>query len=166
MGELQIEGIYPLAYIHSPANAPVRRVFARTTAHFHQANFDNDVDDLATVTLEMEGGIHGSLCIGRIGAASHPDIGEIKLHLIGSEGSMVVSEARPEVAVHYLGQPPTEFCNARVADSNDFQLMEGFLSAIETGAHTPLDEKAGRAIAATVQAVMESGRSGKPVDVS
>ena len=50
MGELKIEGIYPLGYIHALAGAPVERVFARTTAHFQQAHVDNDVEDLATVT--------------------------------------------------------------------------------------------------------------------
>ena len=86
VGELQVEGIYPLAYMRMLIGARVERVFACTTAHFHQASVDNRVEDLATVTLEMEGGIIGSLCIGRIGAASHPDIGEIKLHLLGSKG--------------------------------------------------------------------------------
>ena len=70
MGELQIEGIYPLGYIHALTGSRVRSVFARTAAHFHQANADNDVDDLATVTLEMDSGVLGSLCIGRIGAAT------------------------------------------------------------------------------------------------
>ena len=41
-------------------------------------------DDLASVSLQMEGGVVGTLCMGRIGNASHPDIGEIKLRLLGS----------------------------------------------------------------------------------
>ena len=96
MGELQIEGIYPLAYIHALTGSAVRRVFARTTAHFHQAHFDHGVEDLATVTLEMDRDIVGTLCIGRIGASSHPDTGEIKIHLLGSQGALVISESRPE----------------------------------------------------------------------
>ena len=95
MGELEVEGIYPLGYFHLLTGARVKRVFARTTAHFHQLHADNHVDDLATVTLEMERGLVGSLCIGRIGNASHPDIGEIKLHLMGTEGSLVIHEAGP-----------------------------------------------------------------------
>jgi len=132
MGELQIEGIYPLAYIRMLTGVDVKRVFARTTAHFHQANVDNDVEDLATVTLEMQRGIVGSLCIGRIGAASHPDIGEIKIHLLGSEGALVISEARPEVRIYYRGQPAGEFRGLRVAIDNDFLLMEDFARAIDT----------------------------------
>src|SRR4029078_2583491 len=69
MGELQIEGIYPLAYLQQITGARFERVFARTAAMFHQANFDHCVDDLASVSLEMTGGIVGTLAIGRIGKA-------------------------------------------------------------------------------------------------
>ena len=159
LGELQIEGIYPLGYIQMLAQSPVKSVFARTASHFHQANFDNDVEDLATVTLELENGVAASLCIGRIGAASHPDIGEIKLHLIGSKGSLVVSEARPEVGVYYSGQPPAEFKNRRIANENDFLLMEDFARAIDEDGDTILNVQAGRDICATVVAALESAKT-------
>ena len=143
----------------------VRRVFARTTAHFHQANVDNDVEDLATVTLEMDKGLLGTLCLGRIGAASHPDIGEIKIHVLGSDGALVIGEARPEVGIYYRGQPPTEFRHQRIADESSFLLMEHFARAIDTDGDTPLDAAAGRAICATVEAALASGRPGLVVDV-
>ena len=167
LGELEVEGCYPLAYIHMLAGGvEVRRVFARTTAHFHQLHADNEVEDLATVTLEMDRGLLGTLCIGRIGAASHPDIGEIKLHILGSKGGLVISEARPEVGIYYRGQPAKEFRNLRLADDNSFLLMENFARAIDTDGETILDARASRAIAATVEAAIESGRSGKMVEVS
>jgi myo-inositol 2-dehydrogenase / D-chiro-inositol 1-dehydrogenase len=165
MGELQNEGIYPLAYIHMLTGAAVRRVFARTTAHFHQVNVDNGVEDLATVTLEMERGILGTLCIGRIGAASHPDLGEIKIHVLGSAGGLVVNEARPEVAVYYRGQPEKEFRHRRIAGNSDHLLMENFAQAIATNGETILGVRAGRAICAVVHAALESGRAGRPVEV-
>jgi predicted dehydrogenase len=165
LGELQVEGVYPLAYVRLLTGAEVRRVFARTAAHFHQVNVDNGVEDLATVTLEMDRGILGSLCLGRIGAASHPDLGEIKVHVLGTAGGLVVSEARPEVAVYYRGQPEKEFRHRRVAIDNDYLLMEDFARAIDTGGETVLGARAGRAICAVVEAALESGRSGKPVEV-
>jgi len=166
MGELSIEGCYPLAYISMLSNKKVERVFARTTAHFHQLCVDNDVEDLATVTLQIEDGVSGSLCIGRIGNASHPDIGEIKLHILGTKGALVVSEARPEAAVHYRGQPDSEFRNQRLlAADNDFLLAEDFARAIDTDGNTILDAAASRAITATVVAAVESGRNGTVVEV-
>ncbi len=162
LGELAIEGIYPLAYIRLLMGAEVQKVFARTATFFHQANVDNEIEDLATVTLEMERGLVGTLCIGRIGAASHPDIGEIKLHVIGTKGGLVVSEARPEISVYYRGQPDKEFRNRRVAMDDAYQLVQNFADAIDNDGETMLDAKAGRAICATVQAAIESGRSGRP----
>ncbi len=161
MGELKIEGIYPLAYIQHLAGSRVERVYARTASHFHQANADNDVEDLATVTLEMENGVIGTLCIGRIGAASHPDIGEIKLHVLGETGGLVISEARPEVSVYYRNQPPLEFRHRRMAIDLDYQLMEDFARAIDTGGGGILDAVTSRDIAATVQAAVDSGKSGR-----
>lgn len=163
LGELQIEGIYPLAYIAMLVNSPVERVFASTATHFHQANVDNAVDDLATVSLEMANGCLGSLSIGRIGAAAHPDIGEIKLHLLGSKGSLVISEARPEVAVYARNQPLTEFKHRRVADENNYLLMQNFADAIDNDGETILTAKGARDIAATVQAALESARTGTSV---
>lgn len=165
MGELKIEGVYPLAYLRMLAGAEVRRVFARTTSHFHQLHADNDVEDLATVTLQMDRGISATLSIGRIGAASHPEIGEIKIHVLGSEGALIISEARPEVGVYYRDQPEKEFRNRRVAEDLDYLLVENFLQAIDNDGDTILDAAAGRSICAVVEAALESGRSGAPVDV-
>ncbi len=166
MGELQVEGIYPLGYIRMLCGVEVEKVFARTTSHFHQAHVDNEVDDLATVTLQMQGGIVGSLCIGRIGAASHTDIGEIKIHLLGSKGGLVVSEARPEVEVYYRDQPRGEFRRRRIANDNDDLLMQNFVDAIDNDGETILDARAGRAICATVAAAIRSGKTGRPEPVN
>jgi predicted dehydrogenase len=166
MGELSIEGCYPLAYIAMLCNADVRRVFARTTAHFHQLYVDNDVEDLASVTLEFAGQLVGSLAVGRIGNASHPDLGEIKLHVLGAKGGLVISEARPEVSIYYRDQPATEFKSQRLlAADNDFLLADDFARAIDTGGQTILDARTSRQITAIVTAAIQSGRSGKPVDI-
>ena len=166
MGELAIEGIYPLGYIRALTGAAVRRVFARTTAHFHQVNADNGVEDLASVTLEMEGGLIGSLAIGRIGLASHPSGGEIKLHIMGDEGALVVAEARPEVGIYYRDQSPKEARQRRVAVEYDFLLVDDFARVIDEDGETILDARASRDILATVEAALESARTGQPVDVT
>ena len=161
MGELGIEGCYPLAYITMLCKAEVRRVFARTTSHFHQLCVDNHVEDLASVTLEFDSELVGSLAIGRIGNASHPDIGEIKLHILGSKGALVISEARPEVSIYYREQPTSEFKSRRLpAGDNDYLLADDFVRAMETDVPTILDARAGRNITAIVAAAIESGRSG------
>jgi predicted dehydrogenase len=166
LGELANEGVYPLGYICFITGAAVRRVFARSAAFFHQVYADNGVEDLASVTLEMDGGLVGSFVIGRIGAASHPSGGEMKLHILGTAGALVVSESRPEVGVYYRGQPPKEARQRRVANEYDFRLADDFARAIDENRETVLDARAGRAIYATVAAALESCRTGQPVEVT
>src|SRR5439155_1542713 len=89
-------------------NTAVLRVFARSTAHFHQLYADNGIEDLASVTLELDGGLVGSMALGRIGAASHPSGGEIKLHIVGDDGALVLRDACPDVGIYYRNQPPKE----------------------------------------------------------
>ena len=161
MGELRVEGIYPLAYIRYLTGAAFERVFARTAAMFHQAHFENGVEDLASVSLEMSQGVLGTLAIGRIGAASHPDIGEIKLWVLGSDGALVVAEARPEIAVYYRNQPETEFRRRRIAIDNDFLLAENLAQAIDTNGDTLLNVRTSRHITATVEAAIRSGKTGQ-----
>jgi predicted dehydrogenase len=166
MGELAVEGIYPLAYLRMLSGAAVRRVFTWSAAFFHQVHADNGVEDLASVTLEMEGGLIGSLALGRIGAASHPSGGEIRLHVLGSDGALVIAEARPEVGVYYRNQPVREARQRRVGGDNDFLLAEDFAHAIDNNGETVLDARAGRAIFATVEAALASCRCGQPVEVT
>src|SRR5262249_53001453 len=166
LGELAIEGIYPLGYVRMLTGAAVRRVFARSASFFHQLYADNGVEDLATVTLEMDGGLVGSLALGRIGAASHPSGGEIRLRVLGRDGALVVGESRPEVGVYYRNQPPKEARPRRVAGDNDFLLAEDFARAIDHDGTTVLDAHASRAIFATVEAAQQSCRTGQPVDVT
>jgi predicted dehydrogenase len=161
LGELAIEGIYPRAQMLRLTGAEVHRVFARMSAHFHQVHVDNDVEDLASVSLEMSHGLLGTLAIGRIGAASHPDLGEIKIHVLGDDGALVIAEPRPEVGIFYRGQPAGEFRHRRVAIDADFLLMDDFARAIDTDGATILDARAGRAITATVAAAIRSGKTGR-----
>ena len=166
IGELANEGIYPLAYFHLlTGGAAVKRVFARAAAHFHQLYADNGIEDLATVTLEMEGGVVGSIALGRIGAASHPSGGQIKLHVLGDSGALVIDEASPSVGIYYRDQPPKEARERRVASDNDFLLAENFAQAIDSGGPTILDARASLAIFATVEAALESSRTGQVVEV-
>jgi predicted dehydrogenase len=166
MGELAVEGIYPLAYIRMLTGAEPVRVFARSTAHFHQVHADNGVEDLASVTLEMEHGIVATLAIGRIGLASHPSGGEIKLRVLGTEGALVVNEARPDVGLYYRNQPNKEARQRRIANENDFLLADNFARAIDTNGETILDVHASRRIFVTFEAALESCRTGAVVNVT
>ena len=165
MGELMIEGIYPLAYLRMLTGAEVRRVYVQTASAFHQLYVDHQVDDLAAVSLELDGGLTATIAVGRIGAASHPSGGEIKLHLLGDAGALVIAEGKPDVGVYYRGQPERESRQRRIAAENDFILAENFAQAIDNGGRTMLDARASHAIFCTVEAALESSRTGKAIEV-
>ena len=95
----------------------------------------------------------------------HPSGGEIKLHVVGTEGALVVGESRPEVGIYYRNQPAREPRQRRVAGDNDFLLAENLAQAIDTDRATILDARASHAIFAMVEAALESCRTGQPVDV-
>mgnify|MGYP002032365464 CR=1 FL=1 len=164
MGELKIEGIYPLAYIHMLTGSSVKRVFARTASHFHQVNVDNNVEDLASMTLEMDQNMIGSVTIGRIGKGGHPDGSMVKISIIGSKGALVINESLPRISVYNREQTSGPY-TVPIANEYEYLLVDAFLQTIETDAPSPLDAKTGRDIAATVQAALESSINGKPVSV-
>jgi predicted dehydrogenase len=166
LGELSNEGIYPLSYLRMLTNAAVRRVFARATAHFHQLYWDNGIEDLASMTLELDDGVIGTVALGRIGLASHPSGGEMKLHIIGDAGALVLREACPDVGIYYRNQPPKEHRQRRIGSDNDFRLAENFAQAIDNDGTTILDVRASLAIFVTCEAAIESCRTGECVAVS
>ena len=166
MGELMIEGCYPLGYFHFLTNDTIKSVFCSSMTHFHQVNFDNDVEDLASVSFESDRGILGSIAIGRIGAHSHPNIGEIRLHITCQNGSLVVAEPRPEIAQYYRNQPVDEYKNLRIGNVNDLLLISNFINAIQ-GLEVPvLNEDTALHISKVVDACLKSSKIGLQVPVA
>ena len=161
LGELSVEGIYPLAYIAHLVRSPAVTVFARATSHFFHRHRDHDIEDLASLSLRLDGGVLASISVGRIGRTSHPDLGEIALRLIGSDGSAVIAEPRPEVAVYHRGAAPSAFRHRRVDEDEARFLLDDLAHAIDTGGRTVCDEVDGWRIAATVHAALASARSGR-----
>ena len=43
----------------------------------------------------------------------------------------MISEARPEVGLYYKDQPQGEFKHLRIANRNDFLLMDAFADALD-----------------------------------
>ena len=165
-GELTVEGIYPLAYMRHILGLDALRAFGRTSAHFFRRHAERGVEDIATVSLEMERGVIGSLCIGRIGQPSHPNVGELRVHVSGSAGALVIAEPRPEVAVYTRGQTPEDPRNRRTDEETDRRQVDLLVNALDTGGDTLLTARQGRHIVATVAAALQSARTGRPCQVS
>ncbi len=89
----------------------------------------------------------------------------MKLQVLGTAGGLVIGESRPEVGIYYRNQPPKEVRQRRVASENDFLLAENFAQAIDHNGQTILDARASLAIFATVEAALESCRTGRCIEV-
>lgn len=165
-GELTVEGIYPLAYMRHILGLDAVRAFGRASAHFFRRHAERGVEDVATVSLELERGVIASLCIGRIGRPSHPNVGELRVHVVGSTGALVVAEPRPEITLYTRGQAPEDDRNRRTDEETDRRQVDLFVAALESGGDTLLTARHGRHIVATVVAALESARSGRPCEVS
>ena len=80
---------------------------------------------------------------------------------------MVINEPRPAGArLLSADERPATRPGRRAGGDADWLLMENFAQAIDTDGDTILNARVGRDIAATVQAAMDSGRTGRPVEVT
>ena len=113
----------------------------------------NEAESLPVVLAAMPAGYQALV----VDNNSPDDTADVARH----HGATVVAESRPEVGVYYRGQPEKEFRHRRVAGDNEFLVMDNFARAIETGGETLLDVRLSRAITATVEAAVRSGRSGQ-----
>ena len=77
-----------------------------------------------------------------------------------------MNESRPEVGIYYRDQPAREARQRRVASDYEFLLADNFARAIDEDGETILDARASRRIFATVEAALESCRTGRPVEVT
>ena len=114
----------------------------------------------------MDGGLVGSIAIGRIGAASHPSGGEIKLHVLGTDGALVIERVAAG-GRHLLPRTSRRRSRAsgawRTTTTSCWPTTSPRPST--TGGDTILDVRASHAIFATVEAALESCRTGQAVEV-
>ena len=54
-----------------------------------------DVEDYGALAIVLDDGRVASICCGRIGATSHPRMGEQRITLIGERGLFTFSDASP-----------------------------------------------------------------------
>ncbi len=161
IGELANEGIYPLGYLFAVTQARPMYVFASACAHFHQLNADNGVEDLATMTLHLSDRSLATISLGRIGLASHPSGGDIRIRVVGSKANTVIREASPDIAIHYRNQPVGEPRQRRVGVDNDFLLADAFAKAIDSRTQPMMGIDDSLVVLRTVQAALRSIQSGR-----
>ena len=147
---------------------PVHRVYARAITALHAI----ETEDTLVATLEFASGAVGTL---EAATSAYPGY-KRRVELTGSEGTIILEHDR--VVSADLQTPTDEFSSGGEVDENasanspvvsDVRghrlIIEDFLQAIRTNGTPRCDGREGRKSVALVQAIYESSRTGRPVEV-
>ena len=103
--ELFDMGVYPIALVQWLSGRRIAEVYAMTGNYFFAEHAALDIEDYGALALRLDDGRVASVCCGRIGATSHPRMGEQRITLIGERGIFTFSDASPRLEV-YNDEPP------------------------------------------------------------
>jgi predicted dehydrogenase len=153
---------------------PVRRVFGRTATRLHRI----EVEDTAVAVLEFANGAVGTIEAATSAYPGYPR----QLELTGSEGTLILDgdnlsavDLRPGTAgqrVDARPSPPSSSTPASatspvVADASAHRrVFEDFIRAVRTRASPCCDGGDGLRSVQAIEAIYESARSNRPVDLS
>lgn len=98
--ELLCVGWYPLALFHWLTGLRVKQLLATTANYFFAEHQRNGVEDFASVMLEYENGLQGTITVGRSGWSSHPSHGVHQVQLIGTAGTATLDAYRPRFEIY------------------------------------------------------------------
>ena len=164
--ELNEEGWYPLALLHSLCPQPVRRVYGVGGAYFLRHHRDLNVEDFATLVLTLDGGPVVTLSTGRTGRRTHPGGARMLVRAVGDRGAVVVDGGQPPVLT-YTGAPPAPGQRNRPSGESTglTETVERFVAYLD-GTAPPLMTAAGAVgTMRLLDAAYESFATGQPVDV-
>jgi UDP-N-acetyl-2-amino-2-deoxyglucuronate dehydrogenase len=135
---------------------PVTRVSGLVATRFHKI----EVEDTATALLEFENGAQGTLDVTTAAPPGRPR----RLQIVGSAGSLVLE------GDHLSGTTagsPENASSPVVSDvSAHVRIIEDFVDAVRNGRPPICDGSEGRRSVEVVEAVYQSAREQRPIDLS
>jgi predicted dehydrogenase len=152
---------------------PVRRVFGRTATRLHRI----EVEDTAVAVLEFANGAVGTIEAATSAYPGYPR----RLELTGSDGTMVLDgdnlalDLRPGSAGQRIdvrasppsGSTPASATSPVVADASAHRrVFEDFIRAVRTRASPCCDGRDGLRSVQAIEAIYESARSNRAVDLT
>ncbi len=168
-GILHMEGGHWLTLFHYFTGAQVKSVTALCNRLTDQ--IEDGLEDVATVALEFDNGVHALLHMGYLlsGAGPRNDLNFILRGQMGVihwplAGDFAISSAAPA----WQSAPARTFHLEPVArpvyaDQWGYDFVAAFLHAIRTGARPPVNLDDGRRILQIIDAAYESSRTGQRV---
>jgi hypothetical protein len=151
---------YPLDTVLWLNGLPVRRVSATAASLTSEAHRRFGVESLATVMLELDGGAHASIAVGR---GPPPGNGTYTTAILGSHGYASVDELRPELEVVLAdGSEAEELADGRLFELTFERVLDDMAAAVRgrgTLRRTLVD---GCELAELIAAANESAATGEP----
>lgn len=147
---------------------PLRRVFGRTAAKLHRI----EVEDTAVAVLEFANGALGTL---EAATSAYPGYAR-RLELTGSEGTLVLDgdslrgiDLRSTSGDDRMDSPPSTPASAAspvVADASaHVRVFQDFIHAVRTGTSPCCDGRDGLRSVQAIEAIYESARTHRAVDL-
>lgn len=171
-GILHMEGGHWLTLFHYFTGAQVKSVTALCNRLTDQ--IEDGVEDVATVALEFDNGVHALLHMGYLltSVGVRNDLSFILRGQIGAihwplTGELTVSSATPawqSAPVRTFHLEPA--ARPVYADQWGYDFVAAFLHAIRTGARPPVNLDDGHRILQIIDAAYESSRTGRRVTLS
>ena len=160
--ELYCVGLYPLVLFGWLTGESVTNVFAITSNFFFAEHQQNNVEDFATVSMRLSGGIDATITVGRTGWSSHPASGIHQLHLIGTEGSETIDAFRPRLETYSDVSPWTQPEHSHPEDPMGFwSSSQREVGAQPKSSWHPVDS----AVASDASHFVDCLETGQPSDV-
>ncbi len=98
--ELFDMGVYPVALIHWLTGRRVVSVYGVTGNYFFAEHAELGIEDYGALLLTLDDGTVATACCGRIGMPCHPQVGERRVTLVGSEGPATFAGSHPRIEIY------------------------------------------------------------------
>jgi predicted dehydrogenase len=160
-GEIMNFGGYPIDATRFLTGLEITHVYASAGGYFFEPHREWGVEDLAVLTLTLEGGATATIIVGRSPAPGHPTNGDMTVRVHGTAGSLFADENQPRVVERVLPPEPGAAPRASGTDTLISPLVEEFVASVR-GEGPPLRSMYdARAIVAVIEAAYRSLVSGQ-----
>ncbi len=112
-------GIYPITLIRWLTGRRYRSVYCVTGNYFFQEHQKHNVEDFGIISATLDDGLPVTIGSGRYGWTTHPNFGQNRIVLVGSEQTVVVDANRPRLQV-YTDETPWAPPNTHKEDPMGF----------------------------------------------
>jgi myo-inositol 2-dehydrogenase / D-chiro-inositol 1-dehydrogenase len=154
---------YPLDTVLWLTGLPVRRVSATGTSVTSEEHSHFGVESLATVTVELDGGVHASIAVGRGPSASH---GIYTTAIVGSHGYAAVDELHPELEVVFAdGSESDGLADERLFELTFERVLDDMAAAVRGRGTLRRTLAEGCELAEVIAAATEAAATGQPTTI-